>query len=51
MLIQILDEFNSFFKGRAKAVITDNTLTITIGAKTLTIKLPEAIGWQSKGSS
>ena len=50
-MIKILDEFNNFFKGNAKAIIVNTTLVITIGAKTFTIKLPEAIGWQSKGSS
>ena len=44
-MIKILDEFNTFFEGNVKVVITDNILAITIGAKTLTIKLPGAIGW------
>ena len=47
----ILDESNSFFKGNAEARINGSRLEITIGSQTLIISLPEAIGWQSKGSS
>ncbi len=47
----LLEEFNSFFKGRAEAKINGNQLEITINCLTMIISLPEAIGWQSTGQS
>jgi hypothetical protein len=43
----ILEEFNTCFKGTATAVIIGNQLQITIGNTTLVISLPEVIGEQS----
>ncbi len=48
---KLIDTFNSFFKGSAKATITGNRLEITIGSQTLIISLPEIVGGQSKGQS
>jgi len=47
----LLEEFNSFFKGSAEAIINGNRLEITIGSQTLIISLPEVIGGQSTVSS
>ena len=46
-----LNEFNEFFEGDAKAEIVDGRLNITIGSRTLVIRLPSVIGVQAKGSS
>ncbi len=51
MIRNLLDEFNSFFKGSAEAVIIGNRLEITIGSQTLLISLPEVTGGQSTGQS
>ncbi len=47
---KIIDEFNSFFEGSAKAVIKDNSIEITIGSQTLIIEPPSVIGAQSKST-
>ncbi len=47
----LLDKFNSFFKGTASLVIKDDELKITIGSQTLTVSLPQIIGTESKGQS
>ena len=47
----LLEEFNSFFKGKAQALINGNRLEITIGSQTLIVSLPEIIGVDSMGSS
>ena len=47
----LLDQFNSFFKGSAKAVVNGKRLEITIGSQTLIISLPDIVGAQSKGKS
>ena len=47
----LLKQFNSFFKGSARAKIVGNRLEITIGSQTLIVTLPEIIGGQSKDSS
>jgi hypothetical protein len=44
---KLLTEFNSFFKGQAKAAIKGDSLEITIDSRTLIISLPEVIGGQS----
>ena len=43
----LLDTFNRFFEGKAKAVINGNRLEITIDGTTLDISLPEVIGGHS----
>jgi len=47
---RLISKFNSFFEGKAKAVIKGDTLEITIGSETLIISLPEIIGARSMGS-
>lgn len=52
----LLNDFNSFFEGTAKATIVGNRLEITIGSQTLLISLPQIVGgWgigdQTKDSS
>lgn len=48
---KLLNEFNLFFKGDARAEIVDGRLEITIGYRTLVIRLPAVIGVQAKGLS
>jgi len=45
----LLEEFNSFFRGTAEAIINGNAnrLEITIGSRTLMVSLPEVMGGQS----
>lgn len=47
----LLEEFNRFFQGNAKAVIKEDRLEITIGTRTMIISLPVVIGGQSTGQS
>ena len=51
MVKKLLTEFNSFFKGTAKAKVSNSRLEITIGTQTLIISLPQIVGGQAKGSS
>jgi len=46
---RIIDEFNLFFEGTAKAKLEGDTLKITIGSQTLTIQISSLIGLSSKG--
>jgi len=43
----LLERFNSFFKGSAEIKITDDKLEITINHATLIISLPEVVGGHS----
>ena len=43
----LIEEFNSFFKGRAEIVINGDRLEITINGATLIISFPKVIGAQS----
>ncbi len=45
----LLEEFNRFFDGSAKATINGSRLEITIGSKTIIISLPGVIGVDSMG--
>lgn len=47
-----VDTFNSFFKGRASAAVSDNELAITVGSETIIIRLPDlaVVCIQSRGS-
>jgi len=47
----LLDTFNSFFKGSAEAKIIGNRLEITIGSQTLVISLPIILDGHATGSS
>lgn len=47
---EILDNFNDFFKGEARAEIKKNAFEITINSKTLVIQLPYVSGIQSMDS-
>lgn len=47
MFEDILKEFNKVFDGKAKAVIQDGRLLITIGNITMTIQLPSLISVKS----
>ena len=47
----ILEEFNSFFDGRARIIINGDRIEITIAGTTLIISIPEIIGGDSMGSS
>jgi len=44
---KLLRTFNTFFRGKAKAVINGDRLEITIDSQTLIISLPEEIGGYS----
>ena len=44
MVENVLDSFNSFFKGTAEVVINKGRLEITIGSQTLLISLPQIVG-------
>jgi hypothetical protein len=44
MLEKILDDFNKFFEGKAKAVIVNGQLEITVGSLTMIIVLSHHIG-------
>ncbi len=44
---KLLEEFNEFFGGKARAVINNDRLEITIDGATLIISMPEVIGGQS----
>jgi hypothetical protein len=46
----LIDEFNRFFNGSAKAEIENGKLNITTGNETLVIQLPLVIGGQSKAT-
>ena len=48
---ELIDRFNSFFKGSAEIKLVKNRLEITIGSQTLLIALPEIIGGRGEGSS
>jgi len=50
-MIELLNRFNSFFKGSAEAKIIKGRLEITIGSQTLIISLPQIIGGCGEGSS
>lgn len=41
MFKDLIDESNKFFKGKAKAIVVNGGLEITIGSKTAIISLPE----------
>jgi hypothetical protein len=41
MFKDLIDDFNKFFKGKAKAIVVNGGLEITIGSKTAIISLPE----------
>lgn len=43
----IIQQFNSFFQGSAKAEVLDGKLHITIGTQTMIVTLPEVAGVQS----
>ncbi len=45
----LLDRFNSFFEGSARAEINGTKLEITINNATLIISLPEIIGTNATG--
>ena len=47
----LIEEFNSFFKGRARIAIYGDELKITIGSQTLTVSVPQVIGTESMGRS
>ncbi len=47
---ELIDRFNSFFKGSAEARIIKGSLEITIGSRTLIISLPQIIGGRGEGS-
>ncbi len=47
----LLDRFNSFFEGSARAEINNHRIEVTIGSQTLLISLPEVIGCDSMGQS
>lgn len=44
MFKDLIDDFNKFFEGKAKAVIVNGGLEITIGSLTMLISLPEYVG-------
>ncbi len=47
---EIIEKFNSFFKGSAKAEINNqNELKITIGSQTIIIELPSVVGGKCVG--
>lgn len=46
---KLIDEFNSFFKGSAKAKINEERLEITIGTQTMEIALPSVVFWKEDG--
>jgi hypothetical protein len=46
----LIEQFNSFFKGVAEVRINRGVLEIAIGIKTLLISLPEIIGGQNEPS-
>ena len=47
----LLEKFNSFFKGSAKVVINGTRLEVTINNATLIISLPEVVGSNATGQS
>jgi len=47
----IIDEFNHYFEGDAKAEIIKGQLEITIGSVTMVISLPGCVGVKATGSS
>ena len=47
----LVDRFNKFFAGSAKAVINGNRLEITINGATLIMSLPEVTGTNAMGQS
>ena len=48
---KLLDEFNEFFEGIARAEIKNDELWVTINGATLIISLPKVTGAQSTGLS
>jgi len=48
---ELLDRFNSFFKGSAEAKIIKGRLEITVDSQTLIISLPQITGGYGEGSS
>ena len=48
---KLIDEFNDFFKHDAKVVIKGNELHITIGGRTMSIRLPFMVGGSSMAPS
>jgi len=44
MLKDLIDDFNKFFEGHAKAVIVNGRLEITIGSLAMIISPPEYVG-------
>ena len=44
----IIDRFNGFFEGSAKAEIDEKRLRITIGTQTLIIQLPSIVGGEGR---
>jgi hypothetical protein len=47
----IIDEFNRYFEGDARAVIIKDRLEITIGSVTMVISLPGCVGVEATGPS
>ena len=47
---ELLERFNSYFKGSAEAKIVKGRLEITIDSQTLIISLPQIIGGHAEGS-
>ena len=46
----LLEQFNSFFEGKAEAKISGARLEITIGSQTMIVSMPEVIGGHGRGS-
>ena len=47
----LIDQFNSYFRGSAKVEIVGDRIAITIGNETMSISLPKAVGWSSTGEA
>jgi aspartate/methionine/tyrosine aminotransferase len=45
---KLIEDFNEFFEGQAKAIIDNGKVRITIGSKTAIFHLPEFIGGHSE---
>ena len=46
MIEKLLEEFNNFFAPKAKVVVIEDRMEITIDGKTMVISLPQVYGWQ-----